>query len=228
MIPIHHPNDPAVTINFRGEITLFEVDNLIVCKLSKKRPYSKLTLDENHDMVSDELIKVDTAYYFVIFKPGDKIGLKFDSTFNEKWTTVSVDSFLATATLFSVDKFLASKMQNDSLISSVSTLNGRDLAEIYLPKYKPDFTYSDTTILRYARNLDNLDFSFSHHLDSLKKIKLCYIEMIYNPNPNATDPFYKSRRSYIFEMKRLEHYDTSFVNSLVDEFLKLQKLTEQK
>lgn len=226
IMPIHHPNDPTTTINFRGEITLFEVDSINICRLLKKRPYSKIILDKNHDMVSDELVKVDTVYYFVIFKNGDKSGLKYDSTADEQWKKISVDSFLATTTLFSVDKFLVKKMQNDSLISSVTNLGGKSLTETYLPKSKPDFTYSDTTILRYADNLDNLNFSFSRHLDSLKNIKLCSVEMIYNPNPNATDPFYKSRRSYTFEMKRLEFDETSFIRSLVTEFLKRQKLSE--
>lgn len=89
--------------------------------------------------------------------------------------------------------------KNDSLVSQDKNVAGYTLVEKYIPKYKPDDSYPDTTILYYNNKLVGFYHSFSKDLEQHKQLKIYKVRMIFkeqnNEQYNITVPY----REFKFE-----------------------------
>ena len=224
VMPLH---DPEFNLfEFKRTITLVERNDISIFKIPTLHQTVENRPDGNGDYIS-ELINVDTFYYYVMYKNGQKYGFTSDSAKGITWRKISVDSFLTSSTIYSLDSFVSKIGQYDSLISTFTSEDGAVLNERYIAVSKPDSTYCDTTILTYNNNLNNYRFSFSVQADNKKKKKLCYLEMVYNARPDAQYLFLRERRALVFEIREVELSDPGYFDNLANIYKELEKSTDR-
>lgn len=220
VMPLHDPSfDP---FEFKRNITLVERDSLNIFKLPHIHQEIENSPDGNGDYIS-RLIRKDTFYYYVMYKQGQRFGFTDDSARGTAWRKISVDSFLSSASIYSLDTLVNMIGKNDSLVTSVISKDGSMVTERYIVKTKPDSTHNDTTVVIFNRDLNRYRFSFSRRADKNKKRKLCYIELIYAPDPGAKYAFLRNRRSILFEIRETELPDPELYDKLEKIYKDLSK-----
>ena len=186
----------------KEEITLIEYGNLRVFQMPVTHHFSRTNVTKDGEYISDEYIKSEISYEYVVFRDGNKEGSKYDSLLDKTGTKISVDSFLSSSSMLRLGQLYSKKRINDSLITSIWSSDSTALTEYYVPKTKPDESYSDSTILKYDKTLQGYAFSLSTEMDSLVGLKLSQIKMVYNTNENATSAYGKNARSVTFEIAK--------------------------
>jgi len=208
--------DRQESITMKDSVVMFFFMKYTLIKVPFKH-YS-LSSDDREGIGNDTVLlkhKEETIeHIYILFKNGDKYGLKFNSPEERNGNKVNVDSFFSKKAFFSFKNFYDDI--NDSLILVVKE-DGK-VKETYIPKIKYDESYNDTTYLYFDEALNSIEeFSFSKVLDNTKKLKLVKIRLVYNALPaTAVKPF-TPRREFRFEMKKAASFDNkkiaSFINS---------------
>lgn len=202
----------------RQTLRLIERDSISIFVIPFYTHVMRNNIDKNGDLISEEWIRTDTSEYYVIYKENNTVGFVYDTSIHKVWRKIEVDSFLASSSVLSLDSFALHMKDYDTLVSSTSSSDGFVLTEVYIPKVKKDFTFSDSTIIKYDKALNDFRFSFSRKEDQEKQRKLCLVKMIYNPDPRATIPELRPGRIISFEMNPVKMVRSVFIDSLVRKF----------
>jgi hypothetical protein len=151
---------------------------------------------------------MDSEPYF-IYKKNDKFGAFFTSIKDIKnGEELPIDSFLTKKALRSKDF----DIPPDSIFKLEKTIIKKDFTiEKFIPLKKNNETIFDSIIYYYSKRFNQIGYSFSGKLDSLKQMKLFKIRLIYN---EYFSPSYKtiiSKREYLFEIQPAPLVDKNLI-----------------
>lgn len=196
-------------------------DNLMLLRFpyEYKKFNSKVFSLNPKDTVDDpqSLEKKEIWFENFVYNKGDKHGLKYDSLQVKTGTIFNIDSLLK-GRMFKEAKFLDTS--NDVLVKTTKNSDGTIL-ETYVPKTKPDASYNDTTYLLFDPKLNDVPYSLSKEADSLKKMKLSEVRLVYNKVPkNTNSPIEIPKRVFLFRISPLNIKDKKEVNGFFDRFKK--------
>jgi len=163
-------------------------------------PYSKQKFWISWDSTGEQhetLISNEPKQKYFIHENTDSLGFEYDALNSERGQQKSVDSFLNTK-LFGNLIFYDRK--NDSLVESREPEKGI-LLEKYVPKVKFDYSYSDSSYFFFSNRFENLNYTLSRELDSIKQKKLFKVVSVYNAGYDTAFKTQLPRREYIFEIR---------------------------
>ena len=185
-IPIVKLNGELVNIS--DSLSIFYLNDDILYKF----PFIKAL--ENATSITNQEIK----FKYFLYRKGQPYGYYYDSINTNSFRKLAVDSLLA------IKAFVGNKFYdkaNDSLVEVRRNEEKFSLIEKYVSKVKLDQSYPDTTIIYYKKNLKNIDYTFSKELDSIKKLKICQIRIVYNSQFYKGYSFKLPQREFRFELK---------------------------
>ncbi len=180
----------------RDTFILFTYGKLQLFKVPSQHIYSETTVTQNGNLLKEKIAKVTTTYFYFIYESRINYGYQFDSITQAVGRRSPVDSFLNLHWITQPHHLYDPRV--DSLIETQS--NGDNVIETYIARTKPDATYNDTTLLVFSKSQTGLDFTFSKELDSLKKMKLMKVRLIYKGTPRAADVFEREPKELSLEM----------------------------
>lgn len=178
-------SDNGKVIELQDTIMGFFSNAYTIFKVPTKKSLSNIIVNKNGEIVDQIFKGLKKGYYYFIHKNSSLYGYKLDSLDQTNGKRYLADSFLSGRWIIPPGIFF--DLHNDSLINQTKT-NGF-LIERYVPKNKDDATYPDSSTFYYTSSMKGLGFSYSKELDSLKKMKLCKVELIYNENPKGNNLF---------------------------------------
>jgi|GEM_PF-4332705 len=195
-------------------IGMFYCDDYTLYQIPVHASFSTGNFNKNGDEINEKIIKEWINYEYVIHNKNKPFAFRFDSLKAENPKAVSIDSF---QTHYTFKYFQFYQSDNDSLLQSISV--NHVLIEKYVCKDKKDASYPDTTFYYFKHGFENIDYSFSKKMDSIKKMKLFKVESIYNeiPLPNGTKI---PKRVWVFELRNNDNYNKSNILKFVNQFRK--------
>lgn len=137
--------------------------------------------------------------YFV-YRKGDSVGFRYKSLNEEPFKEQIVDTFLK-YTVFGnlhIDELHGSL--NYRLIETVHLDEYRTM-EKYTPIFKANSDYPDTNYLFFDSRLNNLKYSISPILDSIKQKKLYKLELRFNVHYDSNYKTNVAQQSLLMEIK---------------------------
>ncbi len=200
---------PVVQLNgqiqvYRDSSFIYYYQDYVILQFSYR-----YVLENEVKVITDE-----TRYKYLLFREGDTSGKLFDSINAVKWMPANIDSVLTNrfykSTNFDQVKTL------DTLYQSLKGTGNDDLVEIYLPKKAPDDIINDTTYLYFTKQLNDIKFSFSPFFDSMKKMKLYKIRLLYNERNSEQYKIMAPERAFIFEIGAAEAGDKNAIADFVN------------
>ncbi len=197
-IPILDQNENLVT--FSDRISIFFCKNLVLYQVPGATFFSTIITNKEGSITNDSLEKIEKSYKYFVTEKGTSIGKMYDSLNDKTAKSFNVDSFLLSNTVTSFSSFYEQKKNNDSLIVE---LHGPDNCSVekYIPKIRPNDSYSDSTILFFDDRFKHIDFSFEKELEKKRKKKLTKVLIVFNPKPESNNKLLRFRREIKFEMK---------------------------
>ena len=193
--------------NFETVLLQFQYQDKIMYEVPGINNYSQVTLNKQGDVIEDTLLRSETKYYYVVYKKGEKTGLKYDSLNAGIGKRFAVDSFLAGNTITNFEPFFNHTQESDSLIQQIWSNDSTSLVEKYIPRHKQGESDSDSTILDFSKELLVFDFSFSRRMDSIWHLKLSTIQYIFNPKPESNEPYSKNGVTFLFQIEKASAQD---------------------
>jgi hypothetical protein len=165
--------------------------------------YDSIVVEANADgePISQRSVKTEIRARYFVYRPNDEFGYNFDSLTAPVGKRIAVKDFKAGRMVLQNDMLGVYTLQNDSLFERIT--DGNAILEKYIPRKKLTSAYADSTYLYFttAPELKSSRFALSTYADSVRKMKLYKIQMIYNENLNTTDSYGKLARQFSFEMK---------------------------
>lgn len=151
--------------------------------------YNKKALKNGRMEVIDDPATIDSKtrlHRFYVFSKSQKVGLMYDSLGKEaKGTAFNIDSLLAQNPIF---KGGTTEFDERTALSSKSKTKDGLVLEKYVYKAKPDPSHPDTVCFFYDRKWKSeIPYTLSKSVDSLKKMKLVRVNLIYNPATRGGD-----------------------------------------
>jgi hypothetical protein len=191
--------------------------------------YNKNALKGDTVVMSDDPATISyraRQYIYYVFKNGSESGLQYDSLSVSKHKIFNIDS-IQRRKVFKGAKLY--NLANDRLTKAV-WVSKKILKEEYVSIYKPDETYNDTSYIYFSKDkFKNIDYSLSKEADSLKKMKLVQLNLIYKAVPKgANSKINIPRREMVFKIREtnLEHPDE--ILALFERFKKDNKTLKLK
>lgn len=200
---------------FGDSLTIYYLKDFILYRVAFPFEQKYLTFDSSGNISSERLIMRGTKFSYFIYKKGAKFGFNYDSIDAKTGRRCSTDSFLRAKFSFTESIF---ENSNETLINRKTGIPHYDLMEVYTPKIKYDDTYPDSSYYYYLKKLTDIEFSFSHELDSIKKMKLCKVRFVYNPVTKGTSPFAIPKREFLFQIEELSILNQTEISDLSERF----------
>lgn len=170
----------------------------------------KLPLTESlEDMQSIKVIQRN--YRYLIYNSKDTFGYLFTSN-KGNVKRVLVDSIL-NVVAFGEVKFYDN--QNDQLIGSFNESDSYEFSEIYIPNIKSDYSYPDTTMIYYSKELKELKFSFSKELEIKTGFKIGKVIFIHNEYFDSVYNMKVPLRKFEFRVSINNQTDYSLLNNIL-------------
>lgn len=163
-------------------------------------PYSNQKFLIRWDSTGEQhqtLISNEPKQKYFVHESTDSLGFEYDSLNSERGQKKSVDSFLNTKVF---GNLIFYDRKNDSLVESGEMEKGI-LLEKYVPKVKFDYSYSDSSYFFFSNRFDNLNYTLSRELDSIKQKKLFKVVSVYNAGYDTAFKTHLPRREYVFEIR---------------------------
>ena len=197
--------------NLKDTISIFYYNNYVLYRLP---PTKRFETDENIP---------GTEPHFLYKKDG-VYGLFFKTKMDTLGTRISVDSFLVKEGIRGRDFQLPS----DSLWKFTGRIKDKSIVlEKYAILKQVSEISLDSIYYYYSKNMEDVEFSFSPHLDSLAGMKLFRIRLLinqkYSPTYNLTFP----KREFRFEIKEVPVSDTKDLIQIFERFEKTGLLNVQ-
>lgn len=178
-------------------IHIFYFQNLVMYKI----PY----------FYSEDTIENEKRYFYFVWKKGVDLGIRYnyDITPPEKF---KVDSIIKN--FWPNEMGMANRIKNKdlniSLKSTTQTENGKVL-EFDFDGVRDNIHLTGKTLLYYSTEFNNLDFSFSREIDTVKNMKLYKIKNLddskvlpqYNFTLDAMETYYKIEECKQFDQMEI-------------------------
>lgn len=214
----------SIELNFSYPVSFYKKDSEIriynihdTIRIYYYKDYVLYQLSGSRKFETDELI-AGTEQYF-IYNSNNKFGFLFsslkDSSLRMK---IQVDSFL-------FDRGMKGKDFDhlpDSLwfLSDERKDNESNIVEKYASIKPGDETSIDSIYYYYSKKMNDIPYSFSKKLDSIKSMKLFRIRMIYNEKFSKTNNFVLPQREILFEIRKRTNFNEveiiNFINNYAE------------
>jgi len=202
--------ETSIDIAQQGEFFLLRIPSISI-----KNRYPPQNATDSKEIVTHS---VNLVYNYFAFKNGVPLGIWYDSLNSEKGRFLSVDSIKSLCNFYDCENVISQGKDNDSLVYELG--NKHKLVEKYVPKKKYDESYPDTMELKYINKYILPDFSLSRECDSISKMKLVNVRMIYNENTkSAFEPFRTQKREIHFSIAELTLAPHNDIDSVIQRFL---------
>ncbi|NML21924.1 hypothetical protein HHL16_13630 [Pseudoflavitalea sp. G-6-1-2] len=199
-----------------GKETIYFYDDMIMHQIPVLRSKSAFR-PENGELVKvmDSVLPSSSSY--VVFKAdNDSIAFSYDSVQGPITDTISVEKFLSN----NFRRFGKNFKDNSNQILISGDKNSNVITEKYIYQEKKDNSYPDTAYYTFRKDHNNLRFSISPSLDSLKKMKLVKLNLIFNPAPQGKDTSLRLERQITIEMEKKQVQDPALIIALFNRFAK--------
>jgi hypothetical protein len=162
----------------------------------------------------DSVYETSKSNYF-IFKKTQPTGYLFRDLEDKNPKTENVDS-LFKKKYFS--GFVLKPSINDSLIDKKEISDM--LVMKFISKKHFDESYPDTTIYLFKKDKNNIDYSISKPIDTLKNLKLSKIRYIYNDEKSKNYSFILPARELNLELFEFKLQNENEIIDFIDRFAK--------
>ena len=205
----------------KDTVKIIYYNDLTILNIPYTNQASILEIDEDGELY-DHSLTTTIQYKLFIYQNQKRYGLLYDSLGDNTPEKLSVDSILVNWTFKNFDFY---DENSDSLISIEKEVDN-GLLKKYIPKQKPDLSYPDSTYLFFSRRFERLKFSFSKKLDSISKLKLFKVKMIYNPLLDEKNVITVPKREYLFKVKKAEVSNSRLIVDFIKENEKTLKTVD--
>ena len=202
--------------NETDSLILIYYDNYVLYKIPNVSETFQNILDKNGQLLSRKLTKRQIVYSYFFCKKTDVFGSFYDSINTQNGHKLSVDSFLIRKGYFQNNLYdNIYNNVNDSLVESVRS-GSAELVEKFITKNIYDESYNDTTYLYYSTTLNNVQFTLSKKMDSLKHMKLVKSRFIYNETISKKYSFPLPARELWLMVEQIPIRDESEIISFIE------------
>ena len=211
-------NYPASLYKEKDEIKIYNIQDTI--RIFYYGDYVLYQLSASRKFETDEII-AGTEQFF-IFKRDNKYGFLIPSIGNSALETkFQVDSFLSNRGMKGKDFDLLP----DSSWSLIDETKDKEsnVIERYAPIKPGDEASIDSIYYYYTRKMNDVQYSLSKKLDSVKSMKLFKVRMIYNEKFSKPKKITLPRREVLFEIRKIQPKDPEKINGLFERFLNQQR-----
>lgn len=176
-------------------IVIYTYENLTLYQI--RRPWDSLELvdQSQSDSLIWKLVASGVRLTYFIWAAGEKFGREFDSPGASNFRSYPVDSMKHAVLTIDGNRLISGE---DSLVARRTIEKGWE--EIYVPRFKPDLSYPDSSLLQFTHQMADVQYSLSPLLDSARRAKLTRILFVYNPMPDPRSGRMIPRRELLFEM----------------------------
>jgi hypothetical protein len=220
-----HAKDDGKLVIVKDSLNMFFHDHYIAYMLPYTKMYFKGTLDKNQNEIGSKLVRVDTAYRYLIYKEKNKFGYQFDSVDFKKPEKLNIDTF-RTNNLWKGFSFYQKNI--DSLVESKPGTDENIMVKKYVCNHKLDDTFTDTMYFYFDKRMTGISFSLSPEMDSLTHSKLFKVLYIFNKVPKGKKYFGKShgfdvpKREWTFEISRIPP-ESPTLTKFIEQFISKEK-----
>jgi hypothetical protein len=206
-------------VNESRSISIYYYKTFVIYKIESFFSNQLNTGKMEDDTMVFRINNWEKRFKYFIFDSKQSYGYKYDSLGAKSGRKILVDSFLSSQMVNQLDPLYLNAHKNDSIVATIKNANG-DVLLKYITKSKPDFNYPDSTFLYFTNNptFKSVDFSLSRSADSIMKMKLYNIRVIYNKNPGTGDPFGKLAKELSFEIKENPVENKKEIVDFIDRF----------
>jgi hypothetical protein len=218
-------NNGEVFDLIKDSVSMFFHNYYTLYQLPYTKSYFKGHMDKDYNEIDNKLVRVDTAYRYLIYKEKDKFGYQFDSVDFKKPEKVNIDTF-GINRLWKDFIFFQKKL--DTLVEKQIDSNGNIVLEKYIYKHRYGDSYADTIYYYFNKSMKGVRFSFSPVMDSLSDSKLVKVRYIYNKVPKVRKYFGKllvfdiPKKEYRFEISRIPP-ESPALTKFIDQFISKEK-----
>ncbi len=187
--------------NLLDTISIYYLNEYAVYKLSAVRQL------ENNQRISG------SEPYF-IYRIGSKTGALFDSISQRgTGTDASIDSIL----FYRAYTGIKSNLTDTSWKKVDSIRTDQSLLEKFAPcQASADPNMVDSVLFYYNKEFNNYNYSLSKKADSISKMKLCQIKLLYNAKISVDNKLFQARELFL----KIEKNDISDCDSVIMNFVK--------
>ena len=182
---------------FSDTLYLYYIGEYLIYQLGVSEQIETAELSDEGALINREVLSGGKQYGYFITRSDNADGYYYDSLAASGYRKYPVDSFIRARISYQESMF---HKKTDSLIEA-KPFGPHQILEKYVPKEKPDLTYCDSIYLYFTDEWKDLPYALAPSLDSLRKMKLFRVQLIYNTIPSGTSyPFEVPRREYRFEI----------------------------
>jgi len=164
--------------------------------------------------------KINGTEPYFLFNKNNKFGFLFTSLKDKNiGIRYPVDSFLSNRGMKGKDF----DIPPDSLwkrIDYEKEMNNDSFLEKYAAVKAADETIFDSIYYYYSKNFRNTEYSFSRKLDSIKRMKLYKIRLVYNEEFSPSSKSILPKREFIFEISDKELKTSELIIEFINRFKK--------
>lgn len=171
-------------------------------------------------LYGNNLIKSEVRNHFFVHQRDKLYGYDYDkhkTKFNRK---VLADSLFNAEWFTKMNTYKILFTNESKLVRSYTDAASGELQETYELKGREDTTMSGTCFLVYSKKSFNTAFSLSKELDSIKKMKLCRIELVNNSRFMKDKNFYLDRIVQTYTLKKIENINLDQVSTYFEQYIK--------
>ncbi|MGC8749843.1 hypothetical protein [Hydrotalea sp.] len=197
-------------INFNDTISVFKLENYTLYKLKPVYNFQNNT-------------KIFNSERYFLFRNFDSLGYYFSSIYDTSHGVYyPVDSFLrVNAHYGQINNFKDSLAKDSSYLYATIRYGNNILLEKYVhfDNYKGKNSF-DSFYLYYDSFMKNIPYSFSNYMDSLMKMKLFKIEIIFNKMVDVETGFIIPKRRIFIELRKMDTMPDENIHNTFIRFLK--------
>jgi hypothetical protein len=200
-----HTNMPVLSpagnefVTFSDSLNIYYYEDLVLFEHPYINEFLNFVTNPDGDVVRQDLIKTEMKYSYFIYQSNSVKGYRYDSLTAQQGHRLLVDSFFKTKGLYTTSVY---DKKNDSLVETVRLKDG-NILEKYVSKIKYDEGYPDSTFFYFTGFYQNIPYSFSKALDSVKHKKIYNVKLIHNPLPKNVFGFEAPRREFIWHLNEM-------------------------
>jgi hypothetical protein len=148
-----------------------------------------------------ETLQKEIRYSYFMYQDTSKYGRHFKTLHSKEDSLQLISVFIKDRAFNEFADFKFITEIKDSLIRVEN--NNDYLKYTYIPKSLNTID-SDTTYLFYQNNFDKMNYSISPNLDTISKMKLCKVQVIYNKKYSDINKIVMPRREIYFAITKHE------------------------
>jgi hypothetical protein len=196
---------------------IFYYKNYVLYKFQETR--SEIQTDGSFKLEEGMNFTGNNPYYF--YKKGEKFG----------WKVLKL-SEIGLARKLSVDTFINKEggrmvlgLQDvNSIGSKISFTDEKTgfFVEQYTPKEKINETTPDSISLFFDKKMNDIEYTFSPVLDSIYKMKLCKIQLLYNEYVSPTYKKIIPKRAFSLQIRKLAVENSDNALAIFKQFIALK------